>query len=151
MKKNKNSSEDRYLHNLLQLKKLERPDEQTWAQFEYSLERKCLGSIVGKDTSWTKKIFNILFNKNLAYALASICLTITCGILIQQITKCDNQYYDKIVDISTVENQKSYVYDAIMTSTPITISADLGVRCNRREKGIGYVCDVISNSNLSTQ
>ncbi len=142
------NNDDVRLHALLQIKRLERPNEKQWQRFEQSFEQRRLSAIIGTRENWNGKLFKIiglLLNKKLTYGLGALCLVIFGGLFLSHISNTDDkQYYDQIVNV-TNNSQKLYVCDNLEF---VRSSIDHETYLSFNKKGIGYVCDALSHEHF---
>ncbi|MDR2436203.1 MAG: hypothetical protein LBD33_02750 [Puniceicoccales bacterium] len=141
MKKNSNvKNEDDYLHELLQIKRLERPDKVRWARFDRAFEAKRLSAIADGNGTFVGRILEILTGKRLACTMASMCLVAIVAIGFERSSKCCSNHAASFVSDGAVK--PSYVRDNIMCNVE---SVDFKTRISHDFRGVAYVCDAISN------
>ncbi|MDR3273825.1 MAG: hypothetical protein LBS87_00620 [Puniceicoccales bacterium] len=141
MKRSFDTNEDARLHNLLQIKRLERPDSAKWTKFDRCFERKRLSAIVDKKVLFGEKILSIFASRRFACAMCGICLVVIAAIGLGRGSRCCSYYSDDFLG-SGNDVRLSYVRDDIMCNVE---NVDLKTKFNHISKGVAYVCDSISN------
>ncbi|MDR0680148.1 MAG: hypothetical protein LBF42_03940 [Puniceicoccales bacterium] len=141
MKQNFDKNSDRRLHDLLQIKRLERPREAQWGKFDRCFEQKRLSAIANPKRTFADLLVTLFVSKRLACMMSGICLAVIVTIGIGQGSRC----YLRHGDYSFVaqETRPSYVRDDIMCNVE---NADFKTQFNHVSRGVAYVCDSISSS-----
>jgi hypothetical protein len=141
MKKNFDvKKEDDYLYGLLQIKRLERPDEARWAKFDRAFEAKRLLAIASGKRTFVGRILEALTGKRLACTMASMCLVAIVAIGFERSSKYCSRHAALFFPDGAVK--LSYVHDDIMCNVE---NVDFKTRISRDFRGVSYVCDAISS------
>jgi hypothetical protein len=141
MKQNFNKNSDKRLHDLLQVKRLERPREAQWGRFDRCFEQKRLSAIASPKGTFADRLVTLFASKRLACVMSGICLAVIVTIGIGRGSRC----YLRHGDYSSMaqEIRPSYVRDDIMCNVE---NADFKTQLNHVSRGVAYVCDSISSS-----
>ncbi|MDR1255883.1 MAG: hypothetical protein LBJ94_03105 [Puniceicoccales bacterium] len=138
MKQGFDDRSDKRLHDLLRIKRLERPDSKRWVKFDRCFERKRLSAMMEKKVSVSERILAIFGSKRFACAMSGLCLVIIATIGIGR----SSEYYSLQYACSGSggDRRLSYVRDDILCNVE---NVDFRTQFNHISHGVAYVCDSI--------
>jgi hypothetical protein len=135
MKREFASESDRRLHDLLQIKRLERPSDEKWLRFDRSFERRRLSAVVSTGYSFFGFISAVLSSKRFACVVSVLCLSAIVSIGFVRGNKCCQPCNSFAY---SCDARPAYVRDDIVCNVG---STDFKMTFNHVPHGVWYVCD----------
>jgi hypothetical protein len=130
---------DERLHNLLQVKRLERPNDERWLKFDRCFEEKRLSAVVNGRSSFLSWFFAVFADRRFACIVSGLCLSAIIAIGVSRGGKCC-LHSDSLSSLSDV--RLSYVRDDMVCNIE---NMDLKTAFNHVPRGVWYVCDSMSS------
>jgi hypothetical protein len=140
MKKDFDANEEGRLRRLLQIKRLERPDDARWKKFDLEFDKRRLRAIVSEKSSFIDRILAAFASRRLAHAAACLCLVVTVVIGFGRGSRYHSSY--TALPIPGSGTKLSYVRDDILCNVE---NVDLKTQLIRDFRGVAYVCDAMSS------